>query len=125
VSTWTQDELNKIGKTEELRISSMRGDGTLRNPVTIWVVRVGDDLFVRAYKGRTGSWFRGVLVRHEGHIQAGGIEKDVSFEEISDPLINGQIDAEYRSKYRHYSAQYVDPMVKPQAISATIRLVPH
>lgn len=28
----------------------------LLNPVTIWVVRVGDDLYVRSYEGRGGAW---------------------------------------------------------------------
>ena len=46
---WTRDELNKIGQAEALQIASLRQDGKLRNPATIWVVRVGDDLYVRAY----------------------------------------------------------------------------
>lgn len=63
--TWTSDELKKIGAAEELEIAPLRSDGTLRNPVTIWVVCQGDDLYVRAYKGRTSPWFRGALARHE------------------------------------------------------------
>jgi len=59
MTTWTSDELNKIGTAEELEIASLRHDGTLRNPVTIWVVRLGDDFYVRAINGRTGAWFRG------------------------------------------------------------------
>ena len=99
MTTWTSDELNKIGGAEEMRITSLRRDGTLRNPVTIWVVRVGDDLYVRSYKGNTAGWFRGTQVRHEGHIRAGGIDKDVTFMDI-DPNLNEQIDATYRTKYR-------------------------
>ena len=34
MTAWTSDELNKIGKAEELRIASLRSDGTLRKPVT-------------------------------------------------------------------------------------------
>jgi Uncharacterized protein conserved in bacteria (DUF2255) len=77
MSTWTSDELDRIGGAEELEIASLRRDGTLRRPVTIWVVRHGDDLVVRSVHGRTSSWFRGVQVCHEGHIQAGGVDKDV------------------------------------------------
>jgi hypothetical protein len=124
MTAWTSEELNKIGKADELQIASLRRDGTLRNPVTIWVVRVGDNLYVRAYKGRTGPWFRGTQARHEGHIQAGGVDKDVTFVEEADPAINDQIDAAYRTKYRRYDAQYVDPMVAPEAKAATIKLVP-
>jgi len=59
MSSWTNDELDRIAAAEELEIESMRRDGTLRKPVTIWVVRHGDDLYVRSVNGRTSSWFRG------------------------------------------------------------------
>ena len=124
MTMWTSDELNKIGKAEELDLASLRADGTLRNPVTMWVVRVGDDLYVRAYKGRTGAWFRGTQARHAGHIRSGGVDKDVAFVEEADPTLNDRIDAAYRTKYRRYSASIVDPMVTPEARAATIKLVP-
>ncbi len=123
MTTWTNDELNKIGITEELEIASLRGDGTLRNPVTIWVVRLGDDLYVRSMNGRTAAWFRGTQSHHEGHIRAGGIDKDVTFVD-GDPGINDQIDAAYRSKYRRYGESIVGTIVNPEARSATIKLVP-
>ena len=123
MSGWTNDELNKIGASDELQIASMRRDGTLSKPVTIWVVRIGDDLYVRSYKGRGSSWFRAAQVRHEGHIRAGGVDKDVTFVDMA-PDINDQIDAVYRNKYRRYSAQYVDSMVAPEARATTIKLVP-
>ena len=85
MTAWTSDELNKIGTAEELQIASLRSDGTLRKPVIIWVVRLGDDLYVRSVNGRTSGWFRGVQTRHEGHIRAGGVEKDVTFVEEPDP----------------------------------------
>jgi len=125
MTAWTNDELGKIGTADELQIASLRRDGTLRNPVTIWVVRVGDDLFVRAVKGPSGPWFRGAQTRHEGRIHAGGVEKEVSFVEESDSVVTEQIDAAYREKYRRYPKEYVDACVTPEARAATIKLVPH
>ena len=124
MNTWTSDELNEIGNAEELRIASLRRDGSLRKPVTIWVVRVGNDLYVRTVNGRTAAWFRGTQTRHEGRIQAGGVGKDVSFEEEMDTEIISQVDAAYRSKYRKYAPQYVEPLMVPEARSATLKLVP-
>ncbi len=124
MTTWTSDELTTIGAAEELRIASLRRDGTLRKLVTIWVVRVGDDLYVRSVNGRTAAWYRGTQVRHEGHIRAGGVEKDVTFVEETDPGINDQIDAAYRAKYRRY-ASYVPPMISPEARATTLKVVPH
>jgi hypothetical protein len=120
---WTSDELTKIEAADELEIASIRRDGTLRNLVTIWVVRLGDDLYVRSVNGRTGAWFRGTQVRHEGRIGAGGVEKDVTFVD-ADEGINDQIDDAYRSKYRRYAPSIVGSVMTPEARSATINLVP-
>lgn len=123
MATWTSKELSRIGAAEELRIASLRSDGSLRKPVIIWVVRHGDELYVRSVNGRTAAWFRGVEERHEGHISASGVEKDVAFVEVSDE-INDQVDAAYRTKYRRYAAAIIDSITGPQARAATVRLVP-
>jgi hypothetical protein len=123
MTTWTSDELDKIGRADELQIAPVRRDGTLRTPVTVWVVRLGDDLYVRSWRGRGGAWFRAAQASHEGRIRAGGVEKDVTFVEETDPGINDQIDAAYQAKYRRYSS-YVPPMISPQARATTIKLVP-
>jgi hypothetical protein len=124
MTIWTNDELNKIEKTDELQIASLRDDGTLRSLVTIWVVRVEDDLYVRAVKGRSGPWYRGTQTRHEGHIQSGGVDKDVLFVEETDSAVNERIDAAYRKKYLRYPKEYVEACVTPEARAATIKLVP-
>lgn len=124
MAEWTSKELNKIGTAEELKIASLRRDGTLRKPVIVWVVRLGDDLYVRSVNGRTGAWFRGTQVRHEGRIWAGGVEKDVTFVEEAGSEINEQIDAAYRTKYSRYAASIVNTIVSPKARAATIKLVP-
>ena len=89
----------------------------------MWVVPCGDSLYARSVNGRTGAWFRGTQVAHEGHIRAGGVERDVSFVDAEHD-INDQIDAAYRRKYRRYAPNIVGDIVTPQARSATIKLVP-
>jgi hypothetical protein len=123
MTTWTSDELTRIGTAEELQLASVRRDGTLRNPVTVWIVRRGDDLYVRAYKGRTAAWFRGTQDRHAGRIRADGVERDVTFTD-ADPDLSDQLDAAYRTKYRRYGARFVHLMVSPEARAATLKLVP-
>lgn len=123
MTTWTSDELSKIGPAEELEIASLRHDGTLRNPVTIWAVRHGDDLYVRSVNGPTAAWFRGTQVRHEGRIWAVGLEKDVTFVDAGHDIAD-ELDAVYRTKYRRYAASIVNSIVSPKARSATIKLVP-
>jgi hypothetical protein len=122
MTTWTSDELDKIGAADELEIVSLRRDGTPRKPVPIWVVRDGDDIYVRSAYGRTPAWFRGIQANREGHIKAGGVDADVTFQD-ADPALNDQIDAVYRTKYLRHGAQYVDMVVNPEARSTTIKLV--
>jgi hypothetical protein len=120
---WTNEELNRIGSAEEIRIAALQPDGTLNKPVTIWVVRVGDNLYVRSYRGQKGRWFRTTQVRDEGKVWASGVEKDVTFVGEVSPEIKDQIDQAYRSKYGHDSA-YVPPMLTDEVRSTTLRLVP-
>ncbi|TKK90516.1 DUF2255 family protein [Herbidospora galbida] len=122
--TWTQAELSAIGEAEELEISPRRADGSYVKPVTVWVVRHDDDLYVRSYKGEDGRWFRAACERSEGHVTAGGVSKDVSFVLEDDSMVNDGIDLAYRMKYRDQDTAYVDPMVASPAKETTIRLVP-
>ncbi|NIQ08945.1 MAG: DUF2255 family protein [candidate division Zixibacteria bacterium] len=122
MAEWTSNELEHIGEAEELQITSLRKNGTLRKWTTIWVVRVEDDLYVRSVYGERGAWYRGTLVRHVGHIRAGGMEKDVIFEEVTDPDTIQKVDEAYRTKYRRYP-QYVAPLFEPESRDATLKLV--
>jgi hypothetical protein len=123
MTAWTTDELTKIGSAEELQIASLRHDGTLRKPVTIWVVRDGDSLYVRSVKGPTAAWFRGTQERHEGRIRAGGVDKDVTFVD-AERDIDDDVDAAYRAKYRRYAGSILNSVLTPQARSTTIKLMP-
>ena len=123
MSAWTSGELERIASADELEIAAVRRDGTLRMPVTVWVVRLGDDLYVRSVKGPTGAWFRGTQARHEGRIQAGGVDRDVTFVE-ADTALSDEVDRAYRTKYRRYAANIVNSVLTPGARSATLRVVP-
>jgi hypothetical protein len=127
---WTTDELERIDAADELEIASVRPAGSLRSPTTIWVVRLGDDLYVRSVGGRTSGWFRGTQARHEGRIRCGGVEKDVMFVDVDGDdggeggEVADRIDDAYRTKYARYSSRIVGSTLTDQARSATLQLVP-
>jgi len=123
MTIWTSDELDAIGAAEELKIATLRSDGALRKPVTVWVVRYGPDLCVRSGYGNSAAWHRATQRRREGRIEAGGIAKDVSFAD-ADAALHDAIDDAYRAKYGRHGARWVDPMVSSEARSTTIKLVP-
>jgi hypothetical protein len=120
---WTDDELNKIGSAEEIRIAPLRADGTLRKPVTIWVVRHDDGLYVRSVGGRDAAWFRGTRAMHRGRMWAAGIDREVELVD-ADVSLGDAHDAAYRAKYRRYPARIVNSILSPAARSATIKLLP-
>ena len=121
---WTQDELAAIGKAEELQIAPAQGDGTLRRATPIWVVRVGDAIFIRSYRGQNGRWFQAAQQSHEGEISAGGVRKRVRFIDTDDAKTQEAIDEAYRSKYGRYGARYIDPMLSTTARGTTLVLMP-
>jgi len=123
MTQWTSDQLDKIGRAEEVQIASKRRDGTLRKPVTVWAVRHGDDIYVRSVRGPSGLWFRGTQERHEGRIRAGGVQQDVAFIDADDD-VNKEVDAAYRAKYRRYAGSILNSVLTTGARSATIKLVP-
>jgi hypothetical protein len=123
MSEWTGDELTRIDAAGELQVRSMGPDGTLGKATTIWVVRVGDDLFVRSVRGEAAGWYRGTRARREGRISGGGVTKDVSFEDAGHDL-DDRIDRAYRHKYRRHADDIVDTVLTTEARSTTIRLVP-
>jgi hypothetical protein len=123
MSTWTSDELSRIGAAEELQLASQRRDGTLRPYVTMWIVRAGDNLYVRSAFGPTNPWFRRAKASGTGRIRAGGLERNVTFAEPA-PGVHAAIDVAYHSKYDRYGPRIVGTVVGPDAEAVTIRLVP-
>ena len=123
MTSWTSEELAKIGNAEELAIASRRPDGTLRPFVTIWVVCAGGDVYVRSIKGRSGTWLRRALAAGEGQIRAGGVERDVAFEEAGSE-VQAPVTAAYHEKYDRYGASIVGTVVSAESATTTLRLVP-
>ena len=123
MAAWTSDELSTIGGAEELQLASARPDGALRPYVTMWVVRAGDDLYVRSAYGSNNPWFRRAKASGAGRIRAGGLERDVTFADAS-PGVHAAIDAAYHAKYDRYGPKIVGTVVGPAVEAVTLQLVP-
>lgn len=123
MTAWTADELARIDRTEEIGIASRRPDGSLRPFVTIWIVRLGDDVFVRSAYGRDNRWFQNALASRDGRIQAAGLERDVAFEEPGSEFDKALHDV-YRRKYERHGPRTVGTVVSGAAARSTLRLVP-
>src|SRR3954451_21374211 len=99
---WTEGELRRIAAAQELEIAPVRRNGELRRSTPIWVVRAGDDLYVRAAYGSGSGWYGVARTSGQARISAGGIERDVTIED-ADGAILDEVDAGYREKYGRYA----------------------
>jgi hypothetical protein len=125
MSTWTSDELTRMGPAEELEVTFLRDDDSLGKPRTVWVVRDGDDIYLRSIYGRGSAWYRGATHRHAGHVRAGGVSRDVTFVEAdTDAALADELDAEYRRKYKRFADSIVDTVTSGTAREATLRVEP-
>jgi hypothetical protein len=123
MSAWRPDEPERIGRATELQIASRRSDGSLRPYVTIWAVRSGNDVYIRSAYGPNNGWYRRAKASGEGRIRAGGVERDVSFEE-AEPDTADAVTAAYHAKYDRYGPAIVGTVVSAEAERLTLRVAP-
>lgn len=116
MSTWPEQELQRIIEEDDLHISPFRMDGeTYGTPTWIWCVSVDGDLYVRAYNGEKSRWYQAAMQQKAGRIHAAGQRWDVAFEAV-DGDINDRIDRAYKEKYQE------SPYLKPHdKHSSTLR----
>jgi hypothetical protein len=99
MSGWNERDLDLIGAAEEIIVAPDRADHTPGPAVPIWVVRVGEALYVRPYRGPSGGWYRRARGTGNGRIRSDGEEFRVRFSEVAGPELRAQIDEAYRVKW--------------------------
>lgn len=119
---WSPADIDAF-RADELTIATRRSDGSLRKGVIIWMVTFGSDLYIRAVKGVDGPWFRGAVSTHSAEVTVGNKSWSTALEEMGDANA-AEIDAAYLAKYSKYPSQYVDSVLTPGSIAATLRVVP-
>lgn len=122
-ATWNAEQLDLIGAAQELELASQRHNGSLRPYATMWVVRVGDGVYVRSAYGPENPWYRRAMASGVGRIRAGGVERDVELASVSSDVMEA-IDAAYHAKYDQYGPKIVGSVVGTEAHRVTIQLVP-
>lgn len=119
---WTDDELTRIGEARELYVATQREDGSLRNAIPIWQVRMGENIYIRSAHGPDNGWFRRALQGGLGRISSGGVEKDVTFERTTEE--SAAITAAYHAKYDRYGPGPVGAVTGDDVLETTLRVRP-
>jgi hypothetical protein len=123
--TWNPDTLSALGDAVEVDVTPFAAEGSRRPSRTIWSIRVGDELYVRSWKGRQAVWFRDALATHQGEIAVtgGGAAQLVTFEEVDAAApVQQQISATFLTKYA--GLDETAAMNEQGPLESTLRLIP-
>ena len=122
MSEWSERALALIGAADEIVVAPDRADHTPGPAVPIWVVRVGDELYVRSVRGSSGGWYRRAHGNGHGRIRSSREEFRVRFREVARPELRAQIDEAYRVKYGRYGKSLVTSMTSDSVAQTTLQL---
>lgn len=120
--SWAADDLTEIDAAQEIRLV-MHREGRPELRVPVWPIVTGGQLFVRSWAGVESKWFRRALADAAQAIEVGGCDIPVTFEPVTDHDELAIADG-YRAKYGRSGESYIDAMIAPQAVEATVRLTP-
>ncbi len=124
MSAWPQDDLDRLGAAGEVEVSSVRRDGSLSRTRTVWIVRVGDQLYLRSVNGPDGAWYRLTRAFHQGRIEARGVVRDVAWVDVDaagQPDVDAAVDAGYARKYQGATSA-IAHITSPLARVTTMRV---
>ena len=109
--------LATLRDSEEVRI---RTTSSKRRGVIIWIVVVGNDVFVRSFHGPSGQWF--VAATADGHATLLFDERElpVRVTPVTDAHTIKAVSEAVLSKYA--SSPYSQAMVAPATLPTTLRL---
>lgn len=101
-------------REKEVRVEAPSGR------VPIWIVTVGDAVYVRSYRAGAGRWYRHVSQLPQFVLEIGGEDVAVRPEPVSDPDEVAAVNESYSTKYAG-EAETAE-MVTPEVAETTIRL---
>ena len=131
---WSTEQLQLLDAAVELNIAVPRPDGALGRWTTVWVVCVGQGVFVRSWHRRETGWFGRAVTTGRARIRAIGLETDVAVVDLGrtgdrsgeEPQLQGElfdeVDSAYRTKYGAFGDATVGAMVSAHARVTTLRL---
>ena len=116
--------LATLARIREIDLETASPDGAQTHRTTIWLVTVGDQVFVRSERGTAGRWWR--EARHDPdlivHAEAEAIP--VTAVLAADPDTVQRVSDAFLAKYGRRSAASTAAMLRPHTLDTTLRLDP-
>jgi hypothetical protein len=98
---------------------------TSRNPdrgVVIWVVVVDDGVFARSFRGQRGRWYLAAAADGRATLECDDQRLPVRVTPVESAAVIEAVSQAYLVKYA--ASPYAKEMVRPEALSTTLRLDP-
>lgn len=121
VNPMAADSLHHLAELEQIHIGFRRKDGSTGS-TAVWIVGVGDDVFVRSMNGPTGLWYRRLRRDPDGEVADNGHHHRVHAEVVTDPDTIAAVTRAYEAKYA--KSPYLPPFLNDQTAGTTLRLEP-
>lgn len=111
-----------LATIEEVDIETSRAPERPTRRVTIWIVVVGDEVYVRSVRGPVGRWYRDARANPRAALHLGDRSVAVHAVPVTDAATIGRVSEAFRSKYA--ASPYAPPMVRDEVLETTLRLDP-
>lgn len=111
------EQLSLLDATGEVHIETSGGVNTI-----IWIVVIGDEVYVRSVRGSDGVWYRRALADPRVSILVGDDRIDFEAVHIDDPAVIDAVSDALRAKYPPGGS--LDRMTRTEVLDTTLRLDP-
>ncbi len=118
------DVRNRLAQAQEIQIETRRRDANApAHRTTIWVVVVGDAVYVRSVRGVTGRWYQEIKANPVAAVHVDGQRIPVQAMPVTDDATIKQVSDAYRQKYRNDPSSLAS-MVRDEILPTTLRVEP-
>jgi hypothetical protein len=114
------DQLARLDETKEVHIETSSDRGSTKT--IIWIVVVGDEVYVRSVRGHIGAWYQRALADPRVSVIVGDDRIDFDAVHITDPDVIETVSDALRAKYP--AGGSLDRMTRAEVLDTTLRLEP-
>ncbi len=118
---FTSDVLAKLGETNEIDIET-RAENKPPHRRTIWIVVVGDEAYIRSYRGANGIWYKQIRKNPDAVMFVGKTRMPIHVSAVRATETIAQVSAEYLRKYKN--SRSAQAMVLDAVLSTTLCVTP-
>jgi hypothetical protein len=116
----TDDQLALLDRKQEVKVETVSADGSAKT--IIWIVVIGDVVYVRSVRGASGRWYQRALANPQVAIHADGERIEFRAVHVDDPDVIEAVSGALRDKYP--AGGSLDRMTDAGVLDTTLRLEP-